>query len=78
MSLAGARWLARRCPAYRRHEPDLQLLLQFPGGGSRQAVSALPAIAARNAWPTAASMATPPIRRCRRFLPSMRCPVPVQ
>ena len=25
-------------------------------------------MAARNAWPTAASMATPPIRRCRRFL----------
>jgi len=26
MSLAGARWLARRCPAWRRREPDLLLL----------------------------------------------------
>lgn len=26
MSLAGARWLARRCPAWRRREPDLRLL----------------------------------------------------
>ena len=37
---------------------------------ARQAVSASPAIAARNAWPTAASMATPPTAgaadSCRR------------
>jgi hypothetical protein len=26
MSLAGARWLARRCPAWRRREPGLRLL----------------------------------------------------
>jgi len=26
ISLAGARWLARRCPAWRRREPGLRLL----------------------------------------------------
>ena len=26
MNLAGARWLARRCPAWRRREPGLRLL----------------------------------------------------
>jgi hypothetical protein len=35
MSLAGARWLARRCPAYRRREPDLLLLHGMWEGGSR-------------------------------------------
>ena len=41
MSLAGARWLARRCPAYRRREPDLLLLHGTWEGGCRYCPSVL-------------------------------------
>ena len=45
---------------------------------SRQAPSPAGASAARNAAVTAASMPTPPTRRCRTPRPSTSCPVPVQ
>jgi hypothetical protein len=52
-------------------------LLELPGP-CRQACSATGSSAARNAPVTAASMATPPTRRCRVPRPSTMLPVPVQ
>ena len=64
-------------PAYRRREPDLQLLLQFPGGGQAGGLR----VAGHRGQERLADGGVDgdaADRRCRRFLPSMRCPVPVQ
>ena len=61
--VAGPDWTSRRCCSRTLWWPSCS-----SRAAARQAVTASPAIAARNAWPTAASMATPPIRRCRKLL----------